>query len=73
MPVQALLGEKEGAAGGVREDCVNKRREGEKQQTRKHSGIQNGTTHFWKSSRGWKQGTVSQGGIMMVLGHSTRP
>lgn len=33
MPVQALLGEKEGAAGGVREDCVNKRWEGEKQQT----------------------------------------
>lgn len=54
-----LLGEKEGAAGGIREECVNKRREGEKQQTRKHRGMQNGTTHFWKGSRGWKEGVVS--------------
>lgn len=43
---QTLLGEKERAAGDVQEDYVNKRREGEKQQTRKHSGVQNETTRI---------------------------
>lgn len=71
MLSQTLLGEKEGAAGGVREDCVNKRREGEKQQMRKHSGVQNETAHIWKGSKGWKEGAVSQRAIMVMLGHNT--
>lgn len=38
MLTQTLLGEAEGTAGGVTE--------GEKQQKRKHSGVQNETTHM---------------------------
>lgn len=70
MLSQTLLGEKEGAAGGVREDCVNKR-EGKKQQMRKHSGVQNETARIWKGRKGWKEGAVSQRAIMVMLGHNT--
>lgn len=63
MLAQTLLGEKGRkiiGAGGVREDCVSNRREGEKQQTRKHSGVQNETTQVWKGRRGRKERAVSQ-------------